>query len=101
LVALVDVMRSTRSISLAQAKKQWPLQRINRLMDNLKACLPNSVVVPFSEPRTGVLTYPDSTDCRPDVDGLSPVQVGECSASTEHHRLINMTGIGLGRHRGY
>ncbi|KAG2129622.1 hypothetical protein DEU56DRAFT_741289 [Suillus clintonianus] len=59
LVALVDVIRNTRSISLTQAKEEWPLQRLNRLMEILK----------------GVLTYPNSTDYRPDVDGLTPVQV--------------------------
>ncbi|KAG1830966.1 hypothetical protein DFJ58DRAFT_918292 [Suillus subalutaceus] len=58
LVTLVDVIRSTRSISLTQTK-EWPLQRLNRLMEILK----------------GILIYPNSTDYRPDVDGLSPLQV--------------------------
>jgi hypothetical protein len=60
-----------------------------------------SVVVPIPEPCTGVLTYPNSTDYRPDVDGLSPVQVGEFSAFIEHCHLIDMTGSGHGRHCGY
>jgi hypothetical protein len=71
LVALVDVIRSTRSISLTQTK-EWPLQRLNRLMEILK----------------GVLTYPNSTDYRPDVDGLSPVQVVVMDAIAD----INLTG---------
>ncbi|KAG2050060.1 hypothetical protein BDR06DRAFT_960556 [Suillus hirtellus] len=75
LVALVDVIRSTRSISLTQTKKEWPLQRLSRLMEILK----------------GVLTYPDSTDYRPDVDGLSPVQVVVLDAIAD----INLTGSGI------
>ncbi|KAG2136619.1 uncharacterized protein EDB93DRAFT_1242351 [Suillus bovinus] len=75
LVALVDVIRSTRSISLAQTKKEWPLQRLNRLMEILK----------------GVLTYPNSTDYRPDVDGLSPVQAVVLDAIAD----INSTGSGV------
>ncbi|KAG2037155.1 hypothetical protein BDR03DRAFT_1092081 [Suillus americanus] len=74
LVALVDVIRSTRSISLAQTK-EWPLQRLNRLMEILK----------------GVLTYPNSTDYRPDVDGLSPVQVVVLDAIAD----IKLTGSGV------
>ncbi|KAG1722508.1 TPR/MLP1/MLP2-like protein-domain-containing protein [Suillus lakei] len=57
LVALVDVIQA-RSISLTQAKEEWPLQRLNRLMEILK----------------GVLTYPNSTDYRPDIDGLTSIQ---------------------------
>jgi len=36
LVALVDVIRSTRSISLSQTGEEWPLQRLSRLMEILK-----------------------------------------------------------------
>ncbi|KAG1789692.1 uncharacterized protein HD556DRAFT_1433599 [Suillus plorans] len=61
-------------VALVDTKKEWPLQRLNRLMDILK----------------GVLTYPDSTDCRPDVDGLSPVQVVVLDAIAD----INLTGSG-------
>ncbi|KIK34917.1 hypothetical protein CY34DRAFT_812567 [Suillus luteus UH-Slu-Lm8-n1] len=75
LVALVDVIRNTRSISLTQMKKEWPLQRLNRLMEILK----------------GVLTYPNSTDYRPDVDGLSPVQVVVLDAIAD----INLTESGV------
>ncbi|KAG1761394.1 hypothetical protein EDD22DRAFT_847776 [Suillus occidentalis] len=75
LVALVDVIRNTRSISLTQTKKEWPLQRLNRLMEILK----------------GVLTYPNSTDYRPDVDGLSPVQVVVLDAIAD----INLTESGV------
>ncbi|KAG2035480.1 hypothetical protein BDR03DRAFT_1001030 [Suillus americanus] len=74
LVALVDVIRSTRSISLTQTK-EWPLQRLNRLMEILK----------------GVLTYPNSTDYRPDVDDLSPVQVVVLDAIAD----ISLTGPGV------
>ncbi|KAG1868360.1 hypothetical protein DFJ58DRAFT_698074 [Suillus subalutaceus] len=74
LVALVDVIRSTRSISLTQTK-EWPLERLNRLMEILK----------------GVLTYPNSTDYRPDVDGLSPVQVVVLDAIAD----IKLTGSGV------
>ncbi|KAG1726836.1 hypothetical protein EDB19DRAFT_1897612 [Suillus lakei] len=75
LVALVDVIRSTRSISLAQTKEEWPLKRLNRLMEILK----------------GVLTYPHSTDYRPDVDGLTPVQVVVLDAIAD----INLTASGI------
>ncbi|KAG1769044.1 hypothetical protein EV702DRAFT_707206 [Suillus placidus] len=75
LVALVDVIQSTRSISLTQTKKEWSLQHLNRLMEILK----------------GVLTYPNSTDYRPDVDGLSPVQVVVLDAIAD----INLTGSGV------
>ncbi|KAG1875783.1 hypothetical protein F4604DRAFT_1903720 [Suillus subluteus] len=74
LVALVDVIRSTRSISLTQTK-EWPLQRLTRLMEILK----------------GVLTYPNSTDYRPDVDGLSPLQVVVLDAIAD----ISPTGPGV------
>ncbi|KAG1824868.1 uncharacterized protein BJ212DRAFT_1566454 [Suillus subaureus] len=74
LVALVDVIRSTRSISLTLSK-EWPLQRLNRLMEILK----------------GVLTYPNSTDYRPDIDGLSPVQVVVLDAIAD----IKLTGSGV------
>ncbi|KAG0696480.1 hypothetical protein DFH29DRAFT_1025466 [Suillus ampliporus] len=75
LVAFVDVIRSTRSISLSQTKEEWTLQRLNRLMEILK----------------GVLTYPNSTDYRPDVDGLTPVQVIVLDAIAD----INLTASGV------
>ncbi|KAF7985483.1 hypothetical protein HWV62_5261 [Athelia sp. TMB] len=58
LVALVDVIRSTRDVSRRVDEKEWPLERLTRLMALLK----------------GVLTYTSSPDFRPDVDGLTPVQ---------------------------
>ncbi|KAG1719544.1 uncharacterized protein EDB91DRAFT_1240566 [Suillus paluster] len=75
LVALVDVIRSTRLISLSQTKEEWPLQRLNRLMEILK----------------GVLTYPNSMDYRPDVDGLTPVQVVVLDAIAD----INLAASGV------
>lgn len=74
LVALVDVIRSTRSISLTQTK-EWPPQRLNRLMEILK----------------GILTYPNSVDYRLDIDGLSPVQAVVLDAIAD----INLTGSGI------
>ncbi|KAG1803198.1 uncharacterized protein BJ212DRAFT_1304669 [Suillus subaureus] len=74
LVALVDVIQSTHSISLTQTK-EWPLQRLTRLMEILK----------------GVLTYPNSTDYYPDVDDLSPLQVVVMNTITD----ISLTGPGV------
>ena len=36
LVALVDVIRNTRSISLSQTGEEWPLERLRRMMEILK-----------------------------------------------------------------
>ncbi|KAJ7187153.1 hypothetical protein C8R46DRAFT_1172029 [Mycena filopes] len=58
LVAFLDVIRCTRSISRALDGAEWPLERLTRLMAILK----------------GVLTYPNSPDYRPDIDQLPPVQ---------------------------
>ncbi|KAF7340848.1 Protein MON2 [Mycena sanguinolenta] len=58
LVAFLDVIRCTRGTSRALDGAEWPLERLTRLMAILK----------------GVLTYPCSTDYRPDIDQLPPVQ---------------------------
>lgn len=58
LVAFLDVIRCTRSISCALDGTEWPIERLTRLMAILK----------------GVLTYPSSPDYRPDIDQLPPVQ---------------------------
>ncbi|KAJ6510816.1 hypothetical protein C8R45DRAFT_1207663 [Mycena sanguinolenta] len=58
LVAFLDVIRCTRSTSRTLDGVEWPLERLTRLMAILK----------------GVLTYPRSTDYRPDIDQLPPVQ---------------------------
>ncbi|KAF9810712.1 hypothetical protein IEO21_06846 [Rhodonia placenta] len=58
LMAYVDVLRTTRSVDKSQSQREWPLERLERLMMILK----------------GVLTYSESPDFRPDVDNLSPVQ---------------------------
>ncbi|KAG1879239.1 hypothetical protein F4604DRAFT_1679645 [Suillus subluteus] len=57
---------------------EWPLQRLNRLMEILK----------------GVLTYPNSTDYCPDVDGLSPIQAVVLDAIAD----INLTGSAIPLH---
>jgi hypothetical protein len=36
LVALVDVIRNIRAISLSQTGEEWPLQRLGRMMEILK-----------------------------------------------------------------
>ncbi|KAJ7123851.1 hypothetical protein C8R43DRAFT_1098976 [Mycena crocata] len=58
LVAFLDVIRCTRSVSRSLEGSEWPLERLTRLMAILK----------------GVLTYPSSPDYRPDIDQLPPVQ---------------------------
>ncbi|KAG5719178.1 MON2 like protein [Termitomyces sp. T112] len=58
LVALVDVIQSTRKASRSLDGREWTLDRLTRLMEILK----------------GILTYPNSPDFRPDVDVLPPVQ---------------------------
>ncbi|OJA16091.1 hypothetical protein AZE42_05645 [Rhizopogon vesiculosus] len=75
LVALVDVIRNTRLISLSQTGEEWPLERLSRMMEILK----------------GVLTYPHSPDYRPDVDGLTPVQVVVLDAIAD----INLKASGV------
>ncbi|TFY62206.1 hypothetical protein EVJ58_g4016 [Rhodofomes roseus] len=67
LMAFVDVIRSTRSVGRNVERHEWSLERLERLMSILK----------------GVLTYQNSTDYRPDVDALSPVQVRSSIQSTE------------------
>ncbi|TFY71218.1 hypothetical protein EVG20_g1792 [Dentipellis fragilis] len=58
LMAYVDVIQSTRSLSRSLSETEWDLERITRLMVVLK----------------GTLTYSHSPDYRPDIDSLSPVQ---------------------------
>ncbi|KAF9074107.1 hypothetical protein BDP27DRAFT_1399717 [Rhodocollybia butyracea] len=58
LVAFVDIIQSTRDLSRAIDGAEWPLNRLTQLMVILK----------------GVLTYPHSSDYRPDIDALPPVQ---------------------------
>ncbi|KIY49646.1 hypothetical protein FISHEDRAFT_40768 [Fistulina hepatica ATCC 64428] len=60
LVALVDVIRSTRKISRAISNREWDVTRLKRLLAILK----------------GMATYPSSPDFRPDVESLSPLQSG-------------------------
>lgn len=51
LVALVDVIRNTRSISLSQTGKEWPLERLSRLMEILKGMSPflSRFVLPYND----------------------------------------------------
>ncbi|KAH9940033.1 uncharacterized protein BXZ73DRAFT_43028 [Epithele typhae] len=58
LMAYVDVIRCTRSVGRQLEDREWPLERLTRLMTILK----------------GVLTYSSSPDFRPDIDQLNPVQ---------------------------
>ncbi|KAI0700224.1 hypothetical protein C8T65DRAFT_790748 [Cerioporus squamosus] len=58
LMAYVDVIRCTRGVARQLEDREWPLERLTRLMTILK----------------GVLTYSSSPDFRPDIDALSPVQ---------------------------
>ncbi len=80
LVAFVDVIKCVRGISRTLDGAEWPLSRIATLMTILKGeqfpsytrlWRTNDVLS-----CAGVLTYPNSPDYRPDVDNLSPVQVG-------------------------
>ncbi|KAH7886558.1 hypothetical protein F5I97DRAFT_1868110 [Phlebopus sp. FC_14] len=64
LVAFIDVIRTTRRVSREQSSVEWPLERLTRLMVILK----------------GVITYPNSPDYRPDIDGLTPVQASVVDA---------------------
>ena len=41
LVALVDVIRNTRSISLSQTEEEWTLERLSRVMEILKGASPS------------------------------------------------------------
>ncbi|KZV66097.1 hypothetical protein PENSPDRAFT_689284 [Peniophora sp. CONT] len=68
LVALVDVISATRSISraLSSDKEEWSLPRITRALAILKAAL----------------TYTRSPDFRADIDALSPVQAVVLDAAT-------------------
>ncbi|KAF8656137.1 hypothetical protein AX16_002739 [Volvariella volvacea WC 439] len=64
LVAYVDVIQSTKALSRRLNGKEWPLDRLTRLMAILK----------------GVLTYPNSPDYRPDIDNLPPLQAAVMDA---------------------
>ncbi|TDL18222.1 hypothetical protein BD410DRAFT_900985 [Rickenella mellea] len=64
LLALVDVVQCTRSVSRAGKEGDWPLDRLTRLMVILK----------------GVLTYPNSPIYRADIDALTPVQTAVMDA---------------------
>ncbi|KAL5513923.1 hypothetical protein ACEPAG_2684 [Sanghuangporus baumii] len=58
LLAFVDVIRATRSLSREKEGREWDIDQLTRLMAILK----------------GVLTYPDSPNYRPDIDDLTAVQ---------------------------
>lgn len=80
LVAFVDVVQSTRKTSREMDGKEWDLERLTRLMVILKgAHLPYVLIrnVDSSDllHSLGALTYPNSSDYRPDIDALPPVQV--------------------------
>jgi hypothetical protein len=75
LVALVDVIRCTRSVSRQIDGAEWPLERLTRLMAILKGQFQFTVRCRGIDKTIGVLTYTNSPDFRPDVDGLTPVQV--------------------------
>lgn len=47
-------------------------------------------------PLTGILTYPNSPDYRPDIDALPPLQVHLVLADTSHP-LINFSRLRLWR----
>ncbi|KAL4066352.1 hypothetical protein V8B97DRAFT_2111374 [Scleroderma yunnanense] len=64
LAAFIDVIRTTRRVSRQQTNAEWSLERLRRLMVILK----------------GVMTYSDSPDYRPDIDGLTPVQASVMEA---------------------
>jgi hypothetical protein len=95
LVVFVDVIKCVRSISRTLDGAEWPLQRISTLMAILKGEL---FVSPLWRTDDGcvtcvcVLTYPNSPDYRPDIDHLSPVQVGgnsECFVHTPTERAAS------------
>ncbi|KAH6905130.1 hypothetical protein BKA70DRAFT_1293490 [Coprinopsis sp. MPI-PUGE-AT-0042] len=58
LIALTDVVQSTRRLNGRLTGKEWDLEKLTRLMAILK----------------GIITYPNSPDYRPDIDALPPLQ---------------------------
>ncbi|EJC99516.1 uncharacterized protein FOMMEDRAFT_142756 [Fomitiporia mediterranea MF3/22] len=58
LLAFVDAIKATRTLSKEKEGCEWELEQLTRLMAILK----------------GVLTYPDSPSYRPDIDDLTLVQ---------------------------
>ncbi|KAL0948488.1 hypothetical protein HGRIS_011055 [Hohenbuehelia grisea] len=58
LIAYLEVIQRTRSVAKEISGSEWSLDRLTRLMVILK----------------GVLTYPGSSDYRPDIDSLPPLQ---------------------------
>ncbi|KAI6140148.1 hypothetical protein BKA82DRAFT_4216431 [Pisolithus tinctorius] len=75
LVAFTKVIRTTRRVSWQQTHTEWSLERLTRLMEILK----------------GVMTYSDSPDYRPDVDGLTPLQ----ASILETAESIELTASGV------
>lgn len=75
LVAFVDMIQSTRKISRALDDKEWPLERLTRLMAILKGAIYTVNHEILIHGLSGILTYPNSPDYRPDIDSLSPLQV--------------------------
>ena len=89
LVVFVDVIKSVRSISRKLDGAEWPLERVSTLMAILKGEFGYELVHSCGgdglELFLGVLTYPNSPDYRPDIDNLSPVQVGSNSVPVPCH----------------
>ena len=89
LVALVDVIRCTREVCKALDGLEWQLDRLTRLVGILKGeILPFLCATPIYVD-SGILTYPSSTDYRPDVDALTPVQV--CDANWVKNRVVDQS----------
>lgn len=98
LVALVDVIRSTRAVSRRVDGEEWPLDRLTRLMALLKGLSFSLVRVLLLTGYTGVLTYTNSPDFRPDVDGLTPVQVNRAPSNGKHILIHDELGCRNGSH---
>jgi hypothetical protein len=98
LVAFVDVINCIREVSKSIDGAEWPLDRLVRLLAILKGSIIQLPIFGRAELRhvtIGVLTYSSSSDYRPDVDALTPVQVPCSFLSSEHYSWSSLQAVVL------
>ncbi|THH10921.1 hypothetical protein EW145_g989 [Phellinidium pouzarii] len=79
LLALVDVIQCTRTLSREKEGHEWSIEHLTRLMSILKG-----------KPINCILTYSDSPSYRSDIDALTPVQ--SAGIETINGIDLSMTG---------
>ena len=75
LLALLDVIKTIRTISQHKQGHEWEIEQLTRLLVILKGLKTLLSLYLLFISSSGILTYPDSPKYRMDIDDLTPVQV--------------------------